>query len=237
MEKLNIKGVIFDYGGTLDSGGEHWSEVIWRAWQKAGIDVDKETFRDAYVYAERELAKVKHIFPEDDFLTLLQKKMRIELEYLKNLKGALPFDINETANVIAGYCDDAARGWVNNAKPVLNKLYRKYPLVLVSNFYGNVNSVLKAYGILDYFQTIVESAVVGVRKPDPEIFRLGVKALGLNPEEVVVIGDSYKKDIEPALKAGCQAVWIKGKGWTDAEDSIKYPYIIKRIEELPDLLY
>ena len=32
-----VKGIIFDYGGTLDTGGDHWSEVIWDAWQKAGI--------------------------------------------------------------------------------------------------------------------------------------------------------------------------------------------------------
>ncbi|MDE5675782.1 MAG: hypothetical protein K2I44_10640 [Muribaculaceae bacterium] len=32
-----IKGIIFDYGGTLDTGGDHWSEVIWKAWQEAGV--------------------------------------------------------------------------------------------------------------------------------------------------------------------------------------------------------
>ncbi len=86
-----IKGVLFDYGGTLDSGGDHWSEVIWRAWQEAGVtelaDVGKDLFREAYVYAERELARVRHIMPEDDFYQLLRKKMRIEFEWLASCSG------------------------------------------------------------------------------------------------------------------------------------------------------
>ncbi len=32
-----IKGIIFDYGGTIDTGGDHWSEVIWHAYQEEGL--------------------------------------------------------------------------------------------------------------------------------------------------------------------------------------------------------
>ena len=66
-----IKGVIFDYGGTIDSRGDHWSEVIWNAWQEEKVPVSKDQFREAYVYAERELAKTRHIFPEHNFHDLL----------------------------------------------------------------------------------------------------------------------------------------------------------------------
>ena len=69
----NIKGIIFDYGGTIDSRGVHWSEIIWDGYRASGTTVDKETFREAYVYAERELAKVRHIMPDDNFHTLLLK--------------------------------------------------------------------------------------------------------------------------------------------------------------------
>ena len=41
IDVKRIKGIIFDYGGTLDTGGDHWSEVIWDAWQKAGVAADK----------------------------------------------------------------------------------------------------------------------------------------------------------------------------------------------------
>ena len=35
----DVKGIIFDYGGTIDSRGDHWSEVIWRAYMQAGVPV------------------------------------------------------------------------------------------------------------------------------------------------------------------------------------------------------
>ena len=101
------------------------------------------------------------------------------------------------------------------SREVLLQLKAHYPMVLVSNFYGNIATVLREFGLDGIFQAVIESAVVGVRKPDPRIYRLGVEALGLRPEEVVVVGDSIEKDIIPAQKAGCQTVWFKGEGWTD----------------------
>ena len=67
-----VKGIIFDYGGTLDTGGRHWSWVIWEAWQQAGVACDLPTFREAYVWGERELAQI------------LRRKMITKAE--KNLK-------------------------------------------------------------------------------------------------------------------------------------------------------
>ena len=71
-------------------------------------------------------------------------------------------------------------------------------MVLVSNFYGNIHQVLNEFDLDGLFDSIIESAVVGVRKPDPAIFTLGVKALGMAAEDTVVVGDSYTKDIVPA---------------------------------------
>ncbi|MBP3590718.1 MAG: HAD family hydrolase [Muribaculaceae bacterium] len=118
---------------------------------------------------------------------------------------------------------------------MIEALAAEYPLVLVSNFYGNVEAVLEDFDLRRYFRTIVESAVVGVRKPDPKIFALGVEALGLRPQEVLVVGDSYKKDIVPAESLGCRVAWIKGKGWTADEDAQTHPDIIPSLRALlPD---
>ena len=110
------------------------------------------------------------------------------------------------------------------------------PLVLVSNFYGNIETVLEDFGIRRFFGAIIESAVLGIRKPDPRIFEHGVKALGLLPEETLVIGDSYRKDIVPAESIGCQAIWLKGKGWTEEEDAQIHPNTIKHLGEVLDIL-
>lgn len=231
-----VKGIIFDYGGTLDSGGDHWSEIIWSAYQKAEVMVDKAAFREAYVYAERELARVRHILPEHDFHDMLLIKMRIELQWLAQNGRFSPNEVETKAQETAHYCYESARDWVMKAVPVLDRLSESYPLVLVSNFYGNIETVLEDFGIRKYFRQIIESAVIGVRKPDPRIFEHGVKALGLKAEEVLVIGDSYGKDIVPAETIGCQVLWLKGKGWTDEEDARLHPNIIASLDEILKLI-
>lgn len=232
MENSTIKGIIFDYGGTIDSRGDHWSEVIWRAFCQENVNVDKQIFRDAYVYAERELAKVRHIMPDDNFLVLLQKKMRIEMQWLADNGFISQNEADKKAPLVARRCYDAARECVDEARPVLEKLHDAYPMVLVSNFYGNVEAVLTDFGLRHLFKAVIESAVVGVRKPDPQIFRLGVDALGLQPYQVVVVGDSMKKDILPAESIGCHVAWIKGKGWTAEEDAMQHPSQIANLAEL-----
>lgn len=237
MENLkDIKGIIFDYGGTIDSRGEHWSEVIYRGYESAGVVVDKPDFREAYVYAERELARTLHILPHHNFHDLLLIKMQIELEYLVREGKFAAGAVEEKSKEIADYCYQSAKECVNAAKPVLDRLYSRYPMVLVSNFYGNVESVLKDFGLDHYFRKIIESAVVKIRKPNPGIFRLGVEALGLRPEETIVIGDSYKKDILPARSIGCHTLWLKGKGWTEEEDAVTDDNIISGLDSVFGLL-
>lgn len=227
-----IKGIIFDYGGTLDSGGDHWSEVIWDAYQKCDVAVDKPKFREAYVYAERELAQTLYILPHHKFDDLMQIKIQIELEWLSEHGAFPPAQVEPMSKKIGTLCYLAAKQTVETAKPMLDSLKKKYKMVLVSNFYGNINSVLEDFGLDGYFSSVIESAVVGVRKPDPKIFEFGVKKMNLNPEEVVVVGDSYRKDILPARKIGCKTIWLKGKGWTADEDNITDPDTIASIAEV-----
>ena len=104
---------------------------------------------------------------------------------------------------------------VAHSREVLLRLRKDHPMVLVSNFYGNINVVLREFELDTLFDSVVESAVVGIRKPDYRIFKLGVEALGLPASEVTVVGDSFYKDILPAKKAGCRTIWFKGEGWTD----------------------
>lgn len=231
------KGIILDYGGTIDSRGTHWSEVIWQAYQNAGINIDKAEFRNSYVTAERELARVRHILPHHNFHDLMLIKMRIELADLIS-RGLLPasFPLQDKAAETALSCYQAARQCIDEARPTLDWLHQRYPMVLVSNFYGNVESVLQDFSLRHYFRQIIESAVVGVRKPDPRIFALGVQALGMQPDQVLVIGDSFRKDIQPALTLGCRVLWLKGKGWTAEEDAITHPSMITSLSQIPQRL-
>jgi putative hydrolase of the HAD superfamily len=41
--------------------------------------------------------------------------------------------------------------------------------------------------------------------------------MGFSPSEIVVIGDSYGKDMVPAKKVGCKAIWLSGPAWAKEE--------------------
>lgn len=234
MFDLNkVKGIIFDYGGTIDSNGKHWAEVLWDAYQGHQVPVTKEQFREAYVYGERYLATHPVILSEDNFYALLRKKTDLQVNYLIE-KGFM--SVNDKTSgyslAISDQCYTFVKDLIKKEIDILTALKERYPMVLVSNFYGNVQSVLDDFGLLKYFDDIIESAVVGVRKPDPAIFRLGVEKLGLPGDSVVVIGDSYTKDIVPASKNGCQTIWLKGPGWGDDEEDATADLIITDFMEL-----
>lgn len=202
-----IKGYIFDYGGTLDTGGHHWGKVIWHAYERQQVPVTELAFRDAYVHAERTLGKNPIIQPDFTFKRTLEEKIHIELDFF----GMTDYQDAVVSDIYGRTLEETQR-----SREVLLQLKACYPMVLVSNFYGNIATVLKEFGLDGIFLHIIESAVVGVRKPDPRIFSLGVDALGMSCEDVVVVGDSIDKDIIPAKSIGCQTVWFKGEGWTDA---------------------
>ena len=242
-----IQALIFDYGGTIDTNSVHWSEVLWEGYQHANVPVSKEEFRTSYVFAERALAKHPYIKPHHNFLELLKIKCDLETGDLVQ-RGVWQTTENERlyiSNEIAQYCYEYVLRGLETTRPILAALAEKYPMVLVSNFYGNIETILADFE-LPYFKHIVESAVVGVRKPDPQIFQLGVDALRtltgksekeLPASDIVVIGDSFSKDIVPATKIGCQTIWIKGIGWGNEEiDEFVPTHIIHHIQQLPQIL-
>lgn len=281
MKVLDIKGIIFDYGGTLDTRGDHWSEVLWQGYEhfgigvaddeevEPGVSIHKQAFRDAYVYGERALAVNPIVTPDFHFEDILREKLILELNFLagkelletgkddseKQAKLGNPgkdsdasseslflslsdSEIHQIAVDMARYINAKTLELLQENKQVLEHLKQAgYPMVLVSNFYGNINQVLKDAGIDGYFQNVIESAVVGVRKPNPAIFALGVCALDLPASQVLVVGDTYGKDIIPAHKLGCHTLWIKGLQWEEKKVDESIPDgIIKKLSEMEGFL-
>ena len=193
----DIKGVIFDYGGTIDTNSRHWAEVLWSRYAEYHVPVDKESFREAYVFAERALAKYPFVRPQHNFHDVLSIKTKLQVEYLAE-QGKLPMD----ERMLQTYAKQVADGC--------------YEYVL---------------------DDIIESSVVGVRKPDPAIYRLGVEAMGYEACKVLVVGDSFSKDVVPAKQVGCPVVWLKGEGWGgEVIDESLPDVIITDLAELPALL-
>ena len=175
---MNVKGLIFDFGGTLDTGGNHWGEVLWEVYRHFGVPVAKDAFRKAYIHGERTLAMHPLIQPHFHFADVLRAKLRIQLGYLQE-QGMLSASFaprEELAEAMAAYADGCPREVLARSAGVLGRLRPKYSMVLVSNFYGNLHTVLQDAALLPLFDCVIESAVVGVRKPNPAIFALGVCA-------------------------------------------------------------
>ena len=231
--------LVYAPGDTLDTNGLHWAEVLWRQYEAIGLPVSKADFREAYVHGERTMGRQSLVHPTDDFRQVLLIKSRLQLRYLVD-KGLLDTDVYHLepyAEQIADGGYQVARAVTQSARKVLQMLKTKYKLVLVSNFYGNIRTILEDFNLLCLFEEVVESSVVGVRKPDPAIFALGVEALGLPPEQVAVVGDSYTKDILPAHSLGCRTVWLKGIGWETEEYDESLPSaVIGTLEEVTEVV-
>ena len=198
-----IKGILIDFGGTIDSDGIHWFDQFRDAYALV-TSVPESLLWDAYVHTERTLGRNPIIKPTDTFCKTLQTKIALQTEYLQS------HGITVTAqDTILDTCYNKVVKHISAvSKPILERLAAQYPMVLVTNFYGNMHTVLQEFALDHLFKDVIESAVAGVRKPDPQIFRLGVKALGLEPQETIMIGDSQEKDIIPAQSLGCHTIQI-----------------------------
>lgn len=233
-----IKGILMDYGGTIDTNGIHWANVFWDFYQQLGVPVTPDLFKAAYVHGERALALNPLVKPHHNFEDVLGIKIGCQFDYLVQ-HGLLgnSNDYSATIDQIARLSNQFALTAIAAAKPILEQLTSNYPVVLVSNFYGNIHAVLDSFELTKYFKTVVESAVVGVRKPDPAIFTLGANALQLPPNECVVIGDSYTKDIAPGSAAGCKTIWLKAAGWGDDPNDVSLAdVVIQDFAALPEVI-
>lgn len=230
----HLKAILLDYGGTIDTNGVHWSEVIYAGYEACNAGVPKDVFRKAYVYAEQYMENFPELVkPEDTFKETLLKKIKLQADYLQQNTG---YNISQLVEQISAYGYQEAKETTAEASKTLDKLKDSYPLVLVSNFYGNLQSVLKDFGIHHYFSSVVESSVVGIRKPDPEIFRLALKQVSIPASEAMVVGDSYKNDMVPARQLGCTAVWLKVIGWgSESKESVNVADVKYSINNFNDL--
>jgi putative hydrolase of the HAD superfamily len=103
-------------------------------------------------------------------------------------------------------------------------------LGVVSNFYGNLERILVDADMSTLFGAIVDSAVVGVSKPDAEIFSLALARLGLAPGEALFVGDSLEKDVLPARECGLRAVLL-----APVERTCELPPGVERVAVLGDV--
>ena len=118
-----------------------------------------------------------------------------------------------------------------DALPALQFLAARFPVVALSNGNADVDRV----GIGEHFHASLSAHRFGVGKPDSRIFHAAAAAAGVQPDEVLHIGDDPHLDVLGALNAGMQTVWLNRSG--QAWEHERHPHVsVASLDELCCLL-
>ncbi len=199
-----IRGVFFDLGGTLriaEEAPEHQERAKARMAQLAGyervqdfIDMVEERYKPYRAWALGENREsgdyelwAKWLLPEfpEAKLREICHEMTYQYRQVKGLRHLVPGGLE----VIKGL---HARG---------------FKLGIISNLIGEeeIPNWLRDDGLEQYFDAVVLSSVCHIRKPDPEMYRMGCRELALEPAQCASVADNLSRDITGAKAAGIGA--------------------------------
>jgi len=200
----DLKACLFDFGGTLESDGVTWQDRFYGLYEKHGVKVDREAFRQAFYRADDGLIETGE---------LKEARLTETLEaQAKRVWGAL--GLGNESRVLDAIVADFLEGmkWhVERNRSLLELLKERYELGIVSNFYGNLHLVCKDLGIQDLFQCLIDSSSIGAVKPDPRIFQAALDCMSIRPHEAVFVGDNPGRDMEGAKGLGMPHIWLAGE--------------------------
>lgn len=112
----------------------------------------------------------------------------------------------------------------SKAAPLLERLRDEgYRLGVISNSNGSVRSILEETGLARRLDFVLDSAVVGVEKPDPRIFTMALEEAKVSPAEAAYIGDLYSVDVLGSRGVGMDAVLLDPGGVWGHVDCPKAP--------------
>lgn len=190
VKYVPVKAVIFDAGGVLFNSAESlFSEPIKYITKISGKseDIVAQTYQETI--KEIESKKID----KEGFWLLLTERLGISLPY----SGQDPINF--------GF-----KKFESN-KAVLNfaqKLKIKYKIAIISNANAIEASTNQAQSIYKYFDAVILSFKVGIRKPHPKIYKVALSKLKLQAEETVFI-DNSRINLEEAKNLGMKAVLYK----------------------------
>jgi len=204
-----VKGVFFDLYGTLLILGDmnrawsDWMEVLYASLCPLEMAVTRERFGD---HCHEFFGKQEPAAQIADGLTVFERR----LHRLAARLGS-QIDLSLLKETAAG----AVNVWQKqvqldpDALRVLSFLAESKTLALISNFDHppHARRILRETGLIECFETIVISGEVGIKKPDPGIFRIALTQTNLQPDEVIYVGDT-QEDIDGATAAGIRPILI-----------------------------
>jgi putative hydrolase of the HAD superfamily len=127
----------------------------------------------------------------------------------------------------------------SGVKETLERLKESgYPMGIVTDAHSKDAIIrLEKVGLLPYFCGMVTYDMVGVKKPSPEPFLFALEMMKAKAHEVLLIGDSPRRDIEPCRKLGICSVYARyGDRFSDSRNSCDADFTIEAMDELPGIL-
>jgi putative hydrolase of the HAD superfamily len=226
-----ISGILFDYGGTLDSDGGHWLERTYHMYTQIGLgDLDKTLIKEAFYWAD-EQALLDPGMRTAPYRDMMQRHLRWQFQKL-GLR-----DSEKEAKGVTVFVRAAERVLHRNRKMLEKLFHAGFKLGVVSNSYGNMETLCREFGYNVYMKVIIDSAVEGVSKPDPAIYTVALRRLKLPAGQVLMVGDNFERDILPTKALGMKTAWLTGDQKRTAPDASKVDLTLRSLEELPERLH
>lgn len=111
---------------------------------------------------------------------------------------------------------------------------------VVSDWGSNLHGIVTELGLDRWVDFVLPSGQVGVAKPNPAFYRMALDRAGVQPQDALMVGDSYRADVRGAWGAGMDAVWLdRHEGMTITPAGEPMPADVRRIrslDELPELV-
>ncbi|SFM06219.1 putative hydrolase of the HAD superfamily [Gracilibacillus orientalis] len=215
-----IKAVIFDLDGTLldrETSINIFAEKQYNKYYKSFQHIDKELYISRFIKLDN-----KGMVWKDKVYQQLVKEFRLmdltweELlqDYVNQFRySSTPFpNLYQMLHSLKKM--NIKVGMITNGK----KEFQEYNI--------------SALEIEEYFEIILISEIVGIKKPNPKIFEQALKHMQVQPNESFFVGDHPENDINAANKVGMKSIWKKHKGITcDSAD-----FVIEDLNEIPIII-
>jgi HAD superfamily hydrolase (TIGR01662 family) len=229
-----VRAIFLDAGNTLLF--PHLEKLI-EELAEAGFAMRAEQFHQAERAGKKKLDEV--LWPQIRERCVPRTSNNVYWEhYLSALSELLEIPAENRAaaieHVITGFQNIHTWAIVQpDTIPTLSKLKSAgYYLAVISNSDGTVESQIQRAGLSEYLEFVIDSSLVGIEKPHPEIFEIALKRAGFKPQEAVYVGDTYPTDVGGAELAGLRGILMD---WVGAYPDATCPRI-RSLSELSALV-
>ncbi|HBY95872.1 MAG: HAD family hydrolase [Ardenticatenaceae bacterium] len=208
---MTIRAVIFDVGFTLVRAEPSEEALVLEAMNAAGLDVDRTDLARATraVMAEerRQPGRDLDVWASDSnieqYWTGFYQRLLAQLDVVPDRRLAV------AERIYAQFVAHASWTLYPEVEPVLAELQQRgYILGAVSDWQTVLLELVHQLELSRYLEFVVVSAVIGLGKPDPLLFRHAIQRAGVAPQEALFVGDTYATDILGARAAGLRPVLI-----------------------------